>query len=103
MNATYFRLVRRTAWTTALAAVVTFTSAPANAQVVQPNAPDGYRNARRLGGSTSFHQPPLTTVASLTKKLYQTLDVHNAAELGTKIWLSEQRNEDFSYHSQSAQ
>ena len=37
----------------------------AQAQPVRPNAPDEYRNARRLGGSTSFHQPPLTTVASL--------------------------------------
>ncbi len=26
-----------------------------------------YHNAHRLGGSTSFHQPPLTTVASLKK------------------------------------
>ncbi len=29
----------------------------------------------------------LTTVGDLTKKLYQNLDVHNATELGTKIWL----------------
>lgn len=28
---------------------------------------DGYRNARRLGGSTSFYKPPLTTAASLKK------------------------------------
>jgi hypothetical protein len=28
---------------------------------------DGYRNARRLGGSTSFYKPPLTTPASLKK------------------------------------
>jgi hypothetical protein len=29
----------------------------------------------------------LTSVADLTRKLYQALDVHNSAELGTKIWL----------------
>jgi DNA-binding CsgD family transcriptional regulator len=33
------------------------------------------------------------TVADLTKKLYQSLDVHNSVELGMKIWLQEQRNE----------
>lgn len=32
----------------------------------------------------------VTTVGDLTKKLYQNLDVHNAIELGTKIWLHEQ-------------
>jgi DNA-binding CsgD family transcriptional regulator len=31
----------------------------------------------------------LSSVASLTKKLYQALDVHNSAELATKIWLNE--------------
>jgi len=31
----------------------------------------------------------LTSVADLTRKLYQTLDVHNSAELATKIWLGE--------------
>ena len=31
----------------------------------------------------------LSSVADLTKKLYQALDVHNSAELGTKIWLGE--------------
>ena len=30
----------------------------------------------------------LTTVADLTRKLYQALDVHNAAELGAKVWLA---------------
>jgi DNA-binding CsgD family transcriptional regulator len=34
-----------------------------------------------------------STVEGLTKKLYQTLDVHNSAELGTKIWLGERRSE----------
>jgi DNA-binding CsgD family transcriptional regulator len=34
-----------------------------------------------------------TTVADLTRKLYQTLDVHNSAELSTKIWLGETREE----------
>ncbi|MGI8570085.1 MAG: helix-turn-helix transcriptional regulator, partial [Methylocella sp.] len=43
-----------------------------------------------------------STVAGLTKKLYQTLDVHNAAELGAKIWLGEQRNEDLSHTTNRA-
>jgi hypothetical protein len=30
----------------------------------------------------------LTTIADLTRKLYQTLDVHNAAELGARVWLA---------------
>jgi DNA-binding CsgD family transcriptional regulator len=34
-----------------------------------------------------------TTIADLTRKLYQTLDVHNSAELSTKIWLGETREE----------
>ena len=29
-----------------------------------------------------------SSVADLTKKLYQTLNVHNSAELGARIWLS---------------
>jgi DNA-binding CsgD family transcriptional regulator len=33
----------------------------------------------------------LTSVADLTRKLYQTLGVHSAAELGTKIWLAGNR------------
>jgi DNA-binding CsgD family transcriptional regulator len=31
----------------------------------------------------------LSSVADLAKRLYQTLDVHNSAEFGTKIWLGE--------------
>jgi DNA-binding CsgD family transcriptional regulator len=34
-----------------------------------------------------------STVEGLTKKLYQILDVHNSAELGTKFWLGEKRSE----------
>ncbi|MGA7385726.1 MAG: hypothetical protein WBW81_13850, partial [Methylocella sp.] len=34
----------------------------------------------------------LSSVADLTRRLYQTLDVHNSAELGTKIWLGEKRD-----------
>jgi DNA-binding CsgD family transcriptional regulator len=34
-----------------------------------------------------------SSVADHTKKLYQTLDVHNSAELGTKIWLDEKQDE----------
>jgi DNA-binding CsgD family transcriptional regulator len=35
----------------------------------------------------------IASVRDLTEKLYQTLDVHNAAELGTKIWLGQKRSE----------
>ena len=35
----------------------------------------------------------LSSVADLTKGLYQTLDVHNSAELGTKIWLGQKQDE----------
>ena len=35
----------------------------------------------------------LSSVADLTKRLYQTLDVHNSAELGTKIWLGQRQDE----------
>ncbi|MDQ6703466.1 MAG: hypothetical protein M3Z96_10380 [Pseudomonadota bacterium] len=35
----------------------------------------------------------LTSVADLARKLYQTLDVHNSAELGTKIWLDQKQGE----------
>ena len=31
----------------------------------------------------------LSTVADLTRKLYQTLQIHNSAELGTKLWLAQ--------------
>jgi DNA-binding CsgD family transcriptional regulator len=33
----------------------------------------------------------LATVADLTRKLYQTLDVHSSAELSTRIWLGKTR------------
>jgi hypothetical protein len=35
----------------------------------------------------------ISSVTDLTKKLYQTLDVHNSAELGTKIWLNQRQVE----------
>lgn len=35
----------------------------------------------------------LSNVESLTKKLYRTLDVHNSAELGAKIWLDRKQPE----------
>ena len=38
-----------------------------------------------------------SSVADLTKKLYQTLDVHNSAELGTKIWLGQKQDETRQY------
>ena len=34
-----------------------------------------------------------SSVEGMTKKLYQTLDVHNSAELGTKVWLGEKRSQ----------
>ena len=46
------------------AAAVLATAVTAGAQ-----GADGYRNARRLGGSTSFYKPPLTTPASLKKMM----------------------------------
>src|SRR5688572_23598852 len=41
-------------------------ASPAAAQT-GTSSPDGYKNARRLGGSTSFNQPPLTTQATLKR------------------------------------
>ncbi|MGQ0444351.1 MAG: helix-turn-helix transcriptional regulator, partial [Beijerinckiaceae bacterium] len=35
----------------------------------------------------------LSSVADLTRKLYQTLDVHNSTELGAKIWLGQNQDE----------
>src|SRR6202023_2111631 len=34
-----------------------------------------------------------SSVADHTKKLYQTLDVHNSTELGTKVWLNPKQDE----------
>ncbi|MGH6842863.1 MAG: helix-turn-helix transcriptional regulator, partial [Methylocella sp.] len=34
----------------------------------------------------------LSSVADLTRKLYQTLDIHNSAELGAKIWLGQRQD-----------
>ncbi|MGH6834795.1 MAG: hypothetical protein ACREC9_04425 [Methylocella sp.] len=39
----------------------------------------------------------LTSVADLTRKLYQTLDVHNSTELATKIWLGQKQDEACQY------
>jgi hypothetical protein len=38
-----------------------------------------------------------SSVADLTKRLYQTLDVHNSAELATKIWLNQRHGEARQY------
>jgi hypothetical protein len=35
----------------------------------------------------------ISSVRDSTEKIYQTLDVHNAAELGTKIWLGQEARE----------
>ncbi len=34
----------------------------------------------------------LSSVADLTRRLYQTLDIHNSAELATKIWLGQKQD-----------
>ncbi len=35
----------------------------------------------------------VSSVADLTRRLYQNLDIHNAAELATKIWLGQKQAE----------
>ena len=35
----------------------------------------------------------LSSVVDVTKKLYQSLDIHNSAELGMKIWLGQKQDE----------
>jgi len=58
--------VRRTAVGGALAVVVALMSA--SVATAQPRTDaDGYRNARRLGGTTSFYRPALTNPASLKR------------------------------------
>jgi DNA-binding NarL/FixJ family response regulator len=39
----------------------------------------------------------LAAVESLTKKLYKNLNIHNSAELGTKIWLGQKLDETRQY------
>jgi DNA-binding NarL/FixJ family response regulator len=39
----------------------------------------------------------LSSVMATTKKLYQTLDIHNSAELATKIWLDQKQAEARQY------
>jgi len=39
----------------------------------------------------------ISSVVDLTKKLYQTLDVHNSTELGMKIWLDQRQGEARQY------
>ena len=59
-------LMRRTAVSGALAVVVALMSA--SVATAQPRTDaDGYRNARRLGGTTSFYRPALTNPASLKR------------------------------------
>lgn len=57
--------MRRNAGCWALAGLL-LSAAPAAAQSGTSSS-DGYKNARRLGGSTSFNRPPLTTQASLKR------------------------------------
>lgn len=59
-------LMRRTAVSAALAIVVALMSA--SVATAQPRTDaDGYRNARRLGGTTSFYRPALTNPESLKR------------------------------------
>lgn len=59
-------LIRRAAVSGALAVVVALMSA--SVAIAQPRTDaDGYRNARRLGGTTSFYRPALTNPASLKR------------------------------------
>ena len=59
-------LIRRTAVSAALAVAVALISA--SVATAQPRTDaDGYRNARRLGGTTSFYRPALTNPASLKR------------------------------------
>lgn len=59
-------LIRRTAVSAALAVVVALLSA--SVATAQPRTDaDGYRNARRLGGTTSLYRPALTNPASLKR------------------------------------
>jgi hypothetical protein len=62
MSPAYIALIRRA---TAAAVVVLFPASIALAQS-RPDA-EGYRDARRLGGSTSFYKPALTDVKSLQR------------------------------------
>jgi DNA-binding CsgD family transcriptional regulator len=44
----------------------------------------------------------VSTVKDQTEKLYQTLDVHNAAELGARIWIGEKQDDAPSGRQQNA-
>lgn len=57
------RLNRVCTAVSAVALAVLVSSSPAAAQATS----GGYRDAHRLGGSTSFHKPPLTNVAAVKR------------------------------------
>jgi len=59
------RLKRMCAAVSTVALAILVSSSPAAAQGTTSS--DGYHNAHRLGGSTSFHKPPLTNLASLKR------------------------------------
>ena len=59
------RLKRVCAAVPTVALAILVSSSPAVAQGTTSS--DGYHNAHRLGGSTSFHKPPLTNLASLKR------------------------------------
>src|ERR1051325_1321331 len=70
-------LSKRVGTALSLAAIVVLVGGPASAQTRTPRpAPrtpvrsaDGYVVAHHLGGSTSFHRPPLTNAASVKRML----------------------------------
>src|SRR4249920_1075047 len=59
------RLKHACAAVSTVALTILVCSSPASAQGTTTS--DGYHNAHRLGGSTSFYKPPLTNLASLKR------------------------------------
>lgn len=66
MTARFTSLINRTALSAGLAAVVTLMSVSV-ATAQPPRDAEGYRNANRLGGTTSFYKPALTNHESVKR------------------------------------
>lgn len=66
MTARCTLLIRRTAFSAGLAAAVTLMSVSV-ATAQPPRDAEGYRNANRLGGTTSFYRPALTNHESVKR------------------------------------
>jgi hypothetical protein len=64
-GASMSRVKRVSTAVSSVAFAILLSSSPASAQGT--TTADGYHNAHRLGGSTSFYKPPLTNVASLKR------------------------------------